>query len=203
MRVRCGWATAATTLPAMKTALAAALVLASLTAASASPTRDDRYFVAWASASDVTRAMRCPPPLGCQRAHRRHHRYRKAVAHKRSLVSRTAHARAPVRPPHDYRTSVALAGRPSGCPARAWCGCWLAHYLGMPARHLWLAANWRFVGRPAGGPAVGAIVVWRHHVGIITGRAGSRWVVKSGNDGRRVRERPRALAGAIAYRVRS
>jgi hypothetical protein len=51
--------------------------------------------------------------------------------------------------------------------------------------------------RPAG---PGAIVVWRHHVGIITGRHGNQWVVKSGNDGRRVRERPRSVAGAIAFR---
>ena len=44
------------------------------------------------------------------------------------------------------------------------------------------------------------IVVWRNHVGIITGRAGSQWIVKSGNDGNAVRERPRSIAGAIAFR---
>lgn len=90
--------------------------------------------------------------------------------------------------------------RPAHCPARNWCGCFLASYLGKPDRSLWLARNWARVGSNAGGPAVGAIVVWRHHVGIITGRSGSGWIVKSGNDGRAVRERVRSLAGAIAFR---
>jgi len=60
-----------------------------------------------------------------------------------------------------------------------------------------LASNWRHWGRP-GGPQIGAVVVWRHHVGMITGRtAGGEWIVKSGNDGGRVRERPRSVAGAV------
>ncbi len=195
----------------MKAALAAVgLILCLHTVAAASPVRDDRYFVAWgASALDVTRAMRCPAPLSCRKAVRPHKRYRKAFAHRSALASRRAAHPLPVRERGEYRASIALAtpaahaARPASCPPRAWCGCWLAHYLGMPARSLWLAANWRFVGRPAGGPGVGTIVVWRHHVGIITGRSGARWVVKSGNDGRRVRERPRSVAGAIAYRVRT
>ena len=52
-----------------------------------------------------------------------------------------------------------------------------------------LAANWKHWGRPTG-PRVGAVVVWSHHVGMITGRtAGGEWIVKSGNDGGAVRER--------------
>ncbi len=86
-------------------------------------------------------------------------------------------------------------GRP-----RAWCGWWLGHHLGMPLRHLWLARNWAGVGSNAGGPQVGAVVVWRHHVGIITGRSASGWIVKSGNDSHAVRERVRSIAGAIAFR---
>jgi hypothetical protein len=89
-----------------------------------------------------------------------------------------------------------------GRPA-AWCGWWLGHHLGMPLRRLWVARNWADVGSNAGGPGVGVIVVWPHHVGIITGRDRSEWVVKSGNDGRAVRERPRSLARVIAYRVLS
>jgi hypothetical protein len=37
-------------------------------------------------------------------------------------------------------------------------------------------------------------------VGKITGSEGGEWVVLSGNDGHRVRQRPRSLRGAIAYR---
>jgi hypothetical protein len=60
-----------------------------------------------------------------------------------------------------------------------------------------LASNWRHWGQPSG-PRVGAVVVWAHHVGMITGRtADGHWIVKSGNDGGRVRERPRSVAGAV------
>lgn len=89
---------------------------------------------------------------------------------------------------------------------RAWCGWWMRKHLGVanPAGNL--ARWWAGFGQPAHGPHVGAIVVWarnrRHgHVGIITGRTpDGRWIVKSGNDGDRVRERPRSVAGAIAFR---
>jgi hypothetical protein len=87
----------------------------------------------------------------------------------------------------------------SGRPA-AWCGWWLGQHLGMSNRNLWLARNWASVGSNAGQPDVGVVVVWRHHVGIITGRQGNQWVVKSGNDGRAVRERVRSIAVAIAFR---
>lgn len=84
---------------------------------------------------------------------------------------------------------------------RAWCGWWMGQHLGKHDRSLWVARNWARVGSNAGGPGEGVVVVWRHHVGIITGRtADGRWIVRSGNDGRRVRERPRSLAGAIAFR---
>ena len=93
------------------------------------------------------------------------------------------------------RVHAARGGRPA-----KWCGWWLGRQLGMPRRDLWLARNWASVGRSAGKPGVGVVVVWRHHVGIITGRAGAKWVVKSGNDGNAVRERPRSISGAIAFR---
>jgi hypothetical protein len=100
---------------------------------------------------------------------------------------------------HGHRARVRAARRSGGRPA-AWCGWWLGQHLGMARRDLWLARNWARVGSNAGGPRVGAVVVWRHHVGIITGRAGNKWVVKSGNDGHAVRERPRSISGAIAFR---
>jgi hypothetical protein len=91
--------------------------------------------------------------------------------------------------------AIGLGRRP-----RAWCGWWMRQHLGVtnPAGNL--ARWWAGYGSPSGGPELGALVVWRHHVGIITGRAGGHWIVKSGNDGHRVRERPRSVASAIAFR---
>jgi hypothetical protein len=97
-----------------------------------------------------------------------------------------------------WRNGVRV-GLSSGRPS-AWCGWWLGHHLGMNERNLWLARNWASVGSNARGPGIGVVVVWRHHVGVITGRSGSGWIVKSGNDGNRVRERVRSISGAIAFR---
>jgi hypothetical protein len=84
-------------------------------------------------------------------------------------------------------------------PAR-WCGWQMRQWFGVADRAYNLARQWAHYGRPAGGPAVGAIVVYPHHVGIITGRSENGWIVKSGNDGHAVRERARSLRGAIAFR---
>lgn len=63
-----------------------------------------------------------------------------------------------------------------------------------------LARNWAHLGHPTS-PHVGAVVVWAHHVGKITGQdARGNWIVLSGNDGHAVRERPRSLSRAIAFR---
>ncbi len=79
---------------------------------------------------------------------------------------------------------------------RKWCGWWMRTQLGGGPKFN-VAWNWRHYGSPTG-PQVGAVVIWRHHVGIITGRTASgKWIVKSGNDGNRVRERARSVKGAI------
>lgn len=88
-----------------------------------------------------------------------------------------------------------------GHGARAWCGSYLSRYLGRPDPRLALAREWAREGYNAGGPDIGVVVVWPHHVGIITGRGpGGDWMVHSGNDGGSVRTRARSLAGAIAFR---
>jgi hypothetical protein len=88
-----------------------------------------------------------------------------------------------------------------GYRAGAWCGSYLSHYLGKPDRRLALARAWASEGYTAGGPGIGVVVVWPHHVGIITGQAANgQWIVHSGNDGGAVRSRVRSLAGAIAFR---
>ena len=79
---------------------------------------------------------------------------------------------------------------------RAWCGWWMRTQRG-GGPHLNVAWNWRNYGS-ATSPQVGAVVVWRHHVGEIVGRASNgQWIVRSGNDGGAVRTRARSVAGAV------
>lgn len=177
----------------------------------------DRYASAQLG-PEVTRSMGCPPPA-CQRGNARKARYLYPTR-KRPPVSRKRWHDVPIPAPRPLAAPGAteplsmtkgmwrearrvIAGRPQGCPARAWCGCWLARHLGMVNRALWLARNWAHVGSNIGRPVPGAIVVWRHHVGKITAVAGNRIRVLSGNDGRAVRERWRSTAGVIAYRSSS
>jgi hypothetical protein len=87
-------------------------------------------------------------------------------------------------------------GRGLGPRPGRWCGWWMRTRRG-GGSELNVAWNWSRWGRPST-PQVGAVVVWRHHVGEITGRAANgQWIVRSGNDGGRVRERPRSVAGAV------
>jgi hypothetical protein len=96
-------------------------------------------------------------------------------------------------PPH-HRSPH--AGRPA-----AWCGWYMRSQMGSdPGPEYNLARAWAHYGANAGGPSVGTIVVWRHHVGKIVGHENGHWIVQSGNDGHAVRTRPRSLAGAIAFR---
>jgi hypothetical protein len=82
----------------------------------------------------------------------------------------------------------------------AWCGWEMRHLVGAdPGPQYNLARNWAHWGH-GGAPGVGAVVVWAHHVGKIVGREGGQWVIQSGNDGHRMRTRPRSVAGAIAFR---
>lgn len=91
-------------------------------------------------------------------------------------------------------------GQPKGCP-KAWCGCYLAHYMGMPERKdLWRARNWAKIGRSTR-PKIGAIVVWRNHVGVIVGKRKDGWVIRSGNDDNKIRVRVRPVNRAIAFRT--
>jgi hypothetical protein len=99
-----------------------------------------------------------------------------------------------------HRSSgTSYAARGVGAKPSRWCGWWMRTQKG-GGPELNLARNWAHWGRPSG-PQIGAVVVWSHHVGMITGRSASgEWIVKSGNDGGRVRERPRSVAGAV-FRV--
>jgi hypothetical protein len=129
-------------------------------------------------------------------AQARGHHYRHGAKHAHAV---RIHHRHGYRPHRFARRNAARARSGRGRPS-AWCGWWLGNHLGMHRRDLWLARNWASVGSNARGPGVGVVVVGRHHVGVITGRSGSGWIVKSGNDGNRVRERVRSISGAIAFR---
>jgi hypothetical protein len=101
----------------------------------------------------------------------------------------------------EHRTFA--TARVSGGRPRAWCGWYARSLVGSdPGPQYNLARNWANWGRSAS-PAVGVMVVWPHHVGMITGRApDGQWIVKSGNDGGgAAHERPRSIAGAIAFRA--
>ncbi|MEQ8825463.1 MAG: hypothetical protein RIC14_13925 [Filomicrobium sp.] len=98
--------------------------------------------------------------------------------------------------PKATRQAYYPAKRGVGKRPRKWCGWWMRTQLG-GGPEFNVAWNWRKYGRPTSAQ-IGAVVIWRHHVGIITGRtANGRWIVKSGNDGGRVRERARSVKGAI------
>jgi hypothetical protein len=97
---------------------------------------------------------------------------------------------------------AAFGGTPRGGRPRAWCGWYARSLVGHdPGAGFNLARNWTHWGRPAS-PGVGVMVVWSHHVGMITGRTpDGQWIIKSGNDGHGVRERPRSITRAIAFRA--
>lgn len=84
-----------------------------------------------------------------------------------------------------------------------WCGWYMRKLKGVGNPKYNRAIAWAKYGSNAGGPAPGVIVVWRNHVGILTGErdAHGRWYVHSGNDSNRVRTRARSLKGVIAYRI--
>ena len=91
-------------------------------------------------------------------------------------------------------------GYSDGRPAR-WCGWFMRTQVGAdPGPEFNLARSWARWGSPAGGPGIGVVVVWPHHVGRVVGQENGSWVVLSGNDGGRVRSRVVSLRGAIAFR---
>ncbi|BAQ16548.1 hypothetical protein [Methyloceanibacter caenitepidi] len=100
------------------------------------------------------------------------------------------------------RAHVATAARQAVGPRPArWCGWYMRTQFGGGPEYN-LARNWAKRGRPLNGPRVGAVVVWSHHVGLITGKTDDgQWIVRSGNDGGRVRERPRSVAGAVFRKI--
>ena len=117
------------------------------------------------------------------------------AASERATKSRASHRSA--KPQREARATRDETPRSSGVGPRPakWCGWYMRTQLGGGPEYN-IAANWRRYGSP-GSPQVGAVVVWSHHVGIITGQTASgQWIVKSGNYSGRVHEGPRSISGA-------
>lgn len=82
-----------------------------------------------------------------------------------------------------------------------WCGWYMRKKMGVHDPKYNLARNWAKWGSPSG-PQIGAVVVWRHHVGVIVGQnSKGQWLIQSGNDGGKVRTRVWNLSKVIAYRI--
>ena len=102
------------------------------------------------------------------------------------------------------RTEHRRTARYDNSRPRLWCGWFMRQIVGRdPGRDYNLASKWAQWGSNAGGPRVGAIVVWWHHVGKIVGGPDARgsWLILSGNDGNAVRTRYLAVNGAIGFRI--
>jgi hypothetical protein len=170
------------------------MVFAGATSADARPSRDDSWNPFIQHSSSVTGDVRASQPRAKrQRSASRERgqkvRYATRAREARRETRRHYASTAESSSSGSYRRSV--GGRP-----RAWCGWWMRTQRG-GGPEMNLAWNWSKWGSPSG-PQVGAVVVWRHHVGEIVGRApNGQWLVRSGNDGGAVRTRARSVAGAV------
>lgn len=168
--------------------LAAILLLPALVAtADAAPHRKSHYSKSYSSKHKVAK---------------RSYRHNRSASSRRASSRRYAYryrsADAATRPGPEVRhVSYSTGSRHAAGPRPGkWCGWWMRTQRG-GGSHLNLAWNWRNYGSPSS-PQVGAVVVWRHHVGQIVGQAANgRWLVQSGNDGGAVRTRARSIAGAV------
>jgi hypothetical protein len=126
-------------------------------------------------------------------AHPRHHHCRHYAVQQQSFFSRLFHA-----PTVDSGSTA----RPRDCYGIAWCGCWLRHELGVASTSFNLAIHWLTWGH-ASGPQVGAVAVWRHHVGRIVGVCDGGYLLQSGNDGdgNRAGTHCRNMRGVVGYRA--
>jgi len=120
------------------------------------------------------------------------------VAHVSGANYRTAYRCRSAAHDGEERTAAyrgVLGARPS-----AWCGWEMRQLVGRdPGPEFNQARRWAQWGH-AGPAGIGAVVVWPHHVGLIVGRENGQWIVKSGNDGNRVRTRLLPISNAIAIR---
>ena len=138
-------------------------------------------------------ALAAAPPAAATRSWQPEAEWPNTNFRKTSEPTSTASRRSESRsePGSAPSSSSGVGPRPS-----AWCGWYMrTRHGGGPEMNL--AWNWSRYGSAAS-PQVGAIVVWRHHVGEIVGKADNgMWLVHSGNDGGAVRTRARSISGAV------
>lgn len=109
----------------------------------------------------------------------------------------------PIHSPYARRVASRLwlgAGRK---PAK-WCGWYMRRILHYGNSSYNMARQWASYGHAARGPRIGAVIVWRHHVGIIVGRSRGRWIIHQGNHRNRVATvatSQRRVRQAIAFRI--
>lgn len=101
-----------------------------------------------------------------------------------------------------HQGAIPAAPRGDPAPPHEWCGWFLRQMYGVADKAYNAARNWAHYGTNAGGPQVGAVIVWRHHVGeIVAGECPAGEVMlHSGNDHNQVLTRCFPTRGAIAYR---
>ncbi len=124
------------------------------------------------------------------KSHHHHHRpFHRQASHHRHHYAHHHGAR------YDHGNFTS-SGRP-----HAWCGFAMRQWLGVADAAFNLAAHWIHWGHP-GSPALGAVVVYPHHVAQIVGPChDGGCIMRSGNDGNAIRTRWRKLAGNIGVRV--
>jgi len=140
-----------------------------------------------------------PAQTAPHRHHQKHHHHQQIVHHRvhSHRVAKVQHHHNLPRPTHQVRWFG-----PDARP-RAWCGWFMRQMFRVADQEYNRAAKWAEWGNRSPGPRIGAVVVWRHHVGLIEGGPNNRgqWLVHSGNDGNVVRTRYLSLARAIAFRM--
>lgn len=130
------------------------------------------------------------------------HSTKKHMIKKRKVRQVTAASKANSGSYASYTSMIKPSARHNAGPRPGkWCGWYMRKlYGGGPEYNL--ARNWAKRGS-ATGPRVGAVVVWRNHVGVIVGKASNgSWLVHSGNTtGGKIATKPRSVANAIAFRM--
>lgn len=103
------------------------------------------------------------------------------------------------------RTHIGKGARELGLPHSLWCADFtnrLRREVGLPVVKSRTAIDQRRKGARLSKPVVGALAIFSRrgggHVGVIADVKHGRVLLISGNDGRRVRERWRSMAGLIA-----